>query len=114
MPPLVRCHGTTNCDNFHVTVAGLLSCGVKIGPVFEPALPFRHVNYSSTLRRHFGPFLASAGDAFGAVWTEYYRCKASATCRPTLCAASHITEPRWRNSPLARELVDDAVSNGRL
>eukprot|EP00966_Prymnesium_polylepis_P303866 7019976-Prymnesium_polylepis.1 len=63
--------------------AGLLSCGIKIGP---GTLPFRHVNYSSTLRRNYGPFLPFAGADFGKAWSEYWKCKTSATCRPTLCA----------------------------
>ncbi|KAL1525687.1 hypothetical protein AB1Y20_020536 [Prymnesium parvum] len=89
--------------------AGLLSCGLKIGPAFTPPLPMRHVNYSSTLRRHYGPFLSFAGSEFSRVWTEYWGCKTSLTCRPRLCAPSHITHPLWRSSKLSQQLIANSV-----
>ena len=66
--------------------SGLLSCGVKLGPIVSNlALPFRHVNYSNTLRRHFGPFRKFAGApsrrrraAFGCQPSHFISC----TIRP--------------------------------
>jgi len=91
--------------------SGLLSCGVKLGPIVSNlALPFRHVNYSNTLRRHFGPFRKFAGDTFTRAWREYWGCKLRTSCRRTLCAPHHITDRRWLDPPLAQPLVGELGS----
>lgn len=96
------------------TWAGLLSCGIKVGPSFLPPLPIRHVNYSCTLRRHYGPFVAFAGQEFSKVWSEYWGCKTSPACRPSLCGPTRITNPLWLSSKLSRDAIADIVRSNTL
>ena len=87
------------------TWAALFSCGVKVGPPGHangPPLPMRHVPFSNTLTTRGARFADAALPLFRREWTRYARCKADAACGPTLCAARHLSDPRWAQSRLAR------------
>ena len=100
------------------TWAALFSCGVKVGPPGHangPPLPMRHVPFSNTLTTRGARFADAALPLFRREWTRYARCKADAACGPTLCAARHLSDPRWAQSRLARVAVaDDGAAQWRV
>ena len=81
------------------TWSAIFSCGVKIGPAVRPMMPMRHVAYANSLVSRSPPFEEASLSTLRAVWGEYWACKRNATCRPTLCAPTHLSDPRWASSP---------------
>ena len=87
------------------TWSAIFSCGVKIGPRGKPMMPMRHVPFSNTLVARSGDFSEVALPTLRRVWGEYWQCKRDPACRPTLCAAKHLTDPAWTTSRLAQQCV---------
>ena len=89
--------------------AAVFGCGVKVGPWPGKSMgtPFsrRHVPFKNSLTTRVEPFARRALPALQVAWAEYVACRSDAAC--DLCGASHVHEPRWAQSPLARALVDD-------
>ena len=99
--------------------AGLFSCGVKVGSfrnagtkVEHAKLPMRFVEYQNTITLRKGPFWPEAGKALREVWSEYYGCRRSPSCRPSLCAPRHLLAANeggapWTESSMAKRMLAD-------
>ena len=98
------------------TYAGLFSCGLKIGAAdtgvsrrANVTLPMRHIFFASSLTARTASFMEAAGAQARSTWMAYWTCKRDPTCRPQLCSAKHLVDPRWTRSALGQRAIADVA-----
>ena len=81
----------------------------------------RFVKYASTITTRTAPFWPTAGPALRTAWKDYWSCRRDPACRPSLCAARHLSPGSggrpaiWTRSVLAQQaLADERAAQWRL